>query len=335
MVARATSGARAAAPPALRARDRLIGYHCAFRAGRAPMRFSARSLNKAAGCRCARPRTCHARFPSPHSRSHQQHQAHPLRAGRLRGLFRLFFSREIRTRYLGSSTGLAWALIHPLALLGVYWFVFTSVFRAGNLGSQSFLPFVAVALWPWLAAQEALSRATVSLAGYAGLIRKAAFPQEAIVYASVAATFALNLAGYVVVLGVLKLFGEPLRLEGLVVAVPLWLVLMLGDHRPGARAGVAAGLRARRRARADADPDDHDVPDADPVSAGAGAGKRPSVGCGQSVRLAGDAHARRAARRAARVPAGRCARRRRRRCACSARGLWMFRRLAPHFEDFL
>lgn len=151
----------------------------------------------------------------------------PAHAGRLRALFRNFFSREVRTRYLGSSTGLAWALIHPLALLGVYWFVFTSVFRAGNFGAQSFLAFVAVALWPWLAAQEALSRATVSLAGYAGLIRKAAFPQEAIVYASVAATFTLNLAGYLLVLVVLKLFGEPLRLEGLVLAVPLWLVLML------------------------------------------------------------------------------------------------------------
>jgi ABC-type polysaccharide/polyol phosphate export permease len=151
----------------------------------------------------------------------------PARAGRLRALFRNFFSREVRTRYLGSSTGLAWALIHPLAMLGVYWFVFTSVFRPGNFGGQSFLSFVAVALWPWLAAQEALSRATVSLAGYSGLIRKAAFPQEAIVYASVAATFTLNLAGYVVVLGVLSLFGEPLHLEGLVLAVPLWLVLML------------------------------------------------------------------------------------------------------------
>jgi lipopolysaccharide transport system permease protein len=151
----------------------------------------------------------------------------PAHAGRLRGLFRLFFAREVRTRYLGSSTGLAWALIHPLALLGVYWFVFTSVFRAGSLGTQSFLSFVAVALWPWLAAQEALSRATVSLAGYAGLIRKAAFPQEAIVYASVAATFTLNLVGYVVVLIVLKLAGEPLHLEGLVLAVPLWLVLMV------------------------------------------------------------------------------------------------------------
>ena len=36
--------------------------------------------------------------------------------------------------------------------------------------------------------QEALQRGTVSIAGYAGLIRKVAFPHELIVYASVAAT---------------------------------------------------------------------------------------------------------------------------------------------------
>lgn len=151
----------------------------------------------------------------------------PERAWRMRALFRNFFVREISTRYLGSVTGLAWALIHPLALLGVYWFVFTSVFRAASLGTQTFLAFVAVALWPWLAAQEALSRGTVSLAIYAGLIRKAAFSHESIVYASVAATFTLQLAGYVIVLVVLKLAGEPIRLEGLVTALPLWLVLMI------------------------------------------------------------------------------------------------------------
>jgi lipopolysaccharide transport system permease protein len=148
-------------------------------------------------------------------------------ASRERALFANFFGRELRTRYLGSATGLAWALVHPLALLGVYHFVFTSIFRVGAFGGQSFLAFVAVALWPWLAAQEALQRGTVSLAGYAGLIRKAAFPHETIVYASVTATFALQFAGYVVVLLVLRLFGEPVRLEGLLLALPLWLVLVV------------------------------------------------------------------------------------------------------------
>jgi len=157
-------------------------------------------------------------------------------AARDRALLVNFFRRELTTRYLGSISGIAWALVHPLALLGVYHFVFTSVFRTTGFAGQSFLAFVAVALWPWLAAQEALQRGTVSLAGYAGLIRKVAFPHELVVYASVAATLALQLVGYLVVLLVLRAFGEPIHLEGLAVALPLWLIMAV------AVTGVALAL---------------------------------------------------------------------------------------------
>ena len=157
---------------------------------------------------------------------------------RHRTLFANFFRRELFSRYLGSVTGLAWAFLHPLALLAVYHFVFTTVFRTGPLNGKSFLLFVAVALWPWLAAQEALSRGTVSIAGYAGLIRKVAFPHELVVYASVAATLALQFAGYLAVLVVLALFGEPVRFEGLLLAVPLWIVLAV------AVTGLALALAA-------------------------------------------------------------------------------------------
>ena len=81
-----------------------------------------------------------------------------------RALLANFFRRELKTRYLG-SIGVAWALLHPLALLAVYHFVFTTVLRAGGIAGTSFLLFVAVALWPWLAAQEAMQRAAVSIAG--------------------------------------------------------------------------------------------------------------------------------------------------------------------------
>jgi ABC-type polysaccharide/polyol phosphate export permease len=163
----------------------------------------------------------------------QQTAASEARAGaatlapRDRALFVNFFKRELTTRYLGSVTGLAWALLHPLALLAVYHFVFTTIFRAGNFGGKSFLLFVAVALWPWLAAQEGLQRATVSLANYAGLIRKVAFPHELAVYASVAATLALQFAGYLAVLVALAAFGESVRFAGLPVAVALWLILAI------------------------------------------------------------------------------------------------------------
>jgi len=157
---------------------------------------------------------------------------------RHRTLFANFFRRELFSRYLGSATGLAWALLHPLALLAVYYFVFTTVFRAGPMNGKSFLLFVAIALWPWLAAQEALSRGTIAIAGYAGLIRKVAFPHELIVYASVAASLVLQFGGYLAVLVVLALFGEPVRFEGLLIAVPLWIVLAV------AATGITLALAA-------------------------------------------------------------------------------------------
>ena len=113
-------------------------------------------------------------------------------------------------------------------MLAVYHFVATHIFRATGFAGQSFLAFVAVALWPWLAAQEAMQRGAVSLAGYSGMIRKVAFPHEIVVLASVAATFALQFVGYLAILAVLRVAGEPIHLRGLVVAVPIWLILLVG-----------------------------------------------------------------------------------------------------------
>ena len=149
--------------------------------------------------------------------------------------------------------------------------------------------------WPWRCGpgsppRRACSAATVGLAGYAGLIRKVAFPHELVVYASVAATFTLHFAGYVVVMIVLALFGEPVHLAGFLLAMPLWLVLGARDRRPRARAGLAAGVHPRRRARADAGADDPDVPHADPLSADAGAGGAATLGGGES-RSAGSSSA--------------------------------------------
>jgi len=162
----------------------------------------------------------------------------PYALSRHRALFTNFFRRELFSRYLGSVSGLAWAFLHPLALLAVYHFVFTTVFRAGPMNGKSFLLFVAIALWPWLAAQEALQRGTVSIGGYAGLIRKVAFPHELVVYASVGAALVLQFVGYLAVLVVLAVVGEPVHFEGLPLAIALWIVMAV------AVTGIALALSA-------------------------------------------------------------------------------------------
>ena len=99
--------------------------------------------------------------------------------------------------------------------------------REGSRRSLSRSSILAIRLWPWLAAQEGIQRGATSLGSYAGLIRKVAFPHELVVYASVAATLALHLTGYVAVLVVLALAGQPVHFEGLLVALPVLAVLAI------------------------------------------------------------------------------------------------------------
>ena len=231
---------------------------------------------------------------------------------RHRALFANFFRRELSSRYLGSITGLAWAFLHPLALLAVYHFVFTTIFRAGAMRRQE-LPAVrrgrAVAVARRAGGAAARNGQHRQLRG---LIRKVAFPHEIVVYASVAATLALQFAGYLVVLVVLALFGEPVHFEGLLLAMPLWIVLAI------AVTGIALALAALQVFVQDVEHVLMPVlmilmyltPILYPLSLVPE--QHAAVGRRQSVRLAGRPPARRAARRPARAALGRRARARRR-----------------------
>lgn len=138
-----------------------------------------------------------------------------------RWLFVTLLEREIRSRYIGSTGGFIWALVHPLLLLGIYSFVFRSVFRVEfpELGQHPFVAFVAVALWPWMAFQEGVQRGVQAIQANAGLIRKVAFPHELLVYSAVAGSFVVHMTGFVLVLFVLSFFGHGPSLAGLPVAV--------------------------------------------------------------------------------------------------------------------
>jgi ABC-type polysaccharide/polyol phosphate export permease len=150
---------------------------------------------------------------------------------RHRWLLASFARREVLNRYAGSAAGLGWALIHPLALLAVYAFVFSSVFRVAlppEAGSASYIAFVAVTLWPWLMFADALDRGTAAVQANADLVRKVAFPHRLLVEAAVLASFAVHAVGYLAVLLILRALGEPILLSGLPWALVLIALLALG-----------------------------------------------------------------------------------------------------------
>ena len=132
-----------------------------------------------------------------------------------------YLRREISGRYIGSISGLLWVLLNPLALLVIYSFVFAVVFRVKipELQGRDFIEFVALGLWPWLAFQEGVQRAVVSIQSSAGLIKKVAFPHELLVYAAVASTYIIHMVGFVFVLLLMKLGGKDIHLSALPVAM--------------------------------------------------------------------------------------------------------------------
>lgn len=143
--------------------------------------------------------------------------------------FRNLVVRQIRQDYLENITGFAWLILQPLIMLAVYAFVFSTIFKARipEAGDIGFVPYLAVAFWPWTAFSEAILKASGSITANGALIGKVAFATEQIPLASVTATFIMHLIGYLAVLIVLQLMGTHIYWLYLLLVVPVFLLMWL------------------------------------------------------------------------------------------------------------
>lgn len=140
-----------------------------------------------------------------------------------------FIARELRERYRGSFTGFGWALLQPLLQLAIYAFVFVHVFKAKVPGADApgYVSFLVVAMWPWVAFSDALVRSTPAIQENAALIGKVALPRELLVLAPCAASFVLHTSGFVAILVALALSGTPIELAYLPLALLLYVPMFL------------------------------------------------------------------------------------------------------------
>jgi len=140
-----------------------------------------------------------------------------------------FIRRDIRNRYLGSFSGGLWALVQPLIQLAVYGFVFVYVFHAKVPGADApgYVPFLALGLWPWVAFSEAVTRATTVIQDNAPLINKVAMPRQVLVFAAVASSFLVHGVGFCAITLALRAFGVPIDLLALPIALGGFVQLFL------------------------------------------------------------------------------------------------------------
>jgi lipopolysaccharide transport system permease protein len=136
-----------------------------------------------------------------------------------------FAERDTRLKYKQAVLGVAWAVLQPLAFLGIFVVVFGRMAGVAG-GGTSYAAFALAALVPWFFVQTAVSFGAQSLIRDGALVRKVYFPREAPVLGGVLSAgcdFAIGLA--------LLLILEP-ALGGrvswtIVFAIPLLLLLAL------------------------------------------------------------------------------------------------------------
>src|SRR4051795_13359707 len=126
-------------------------------------------------------------------------------------LLRELIRRDFNARFTGSALGLAWAVLQPLSLVVLYWFVFTFMIPRGPGGGDGYIYFLISGLLPWLAINEGIIRSTSSIVENSMMVRKLPFRSELLVVVPNATAIIFEAIGFAIFLVFLLVRGADLR----------------------------------------------------------------------------------------------------------------------------
>lgn len=142
-------------------------------------------------------------------------------------LLRALVIKELKIKYKRSVLGFLWSLITPIALTGVYLFLFVYVKKVGD---DDFVLFLLSGLLPWHFFNMSILASTVSLVENGSLIRKVYFPRVLLPISTVLANLINFLMGLGLLAVVLVISGRPVyaNLHWLLLAIAMETALCVG-----------------------------------------------------------------------------------------------------------
>lgn len=142
-------------------------------------------------------------------------------------LLRELIKRDFNARFTGSALGLAWAVLQPLSLVALYWFVFTFMIPGGRAGGHGsfYIYFLIAGLIPWLGVNEGLIRSTTAVVDNSSIVRRLPLRSELLIVVPNASALIFECVGLALFLGMV-FFVEGLSVRYLWL-LPLALALQL------------------------------------------------------------------------------------------------------------
>jgi lipopolysaccharide transport system permease protein len=131
--------------------------------------------------------------------------------------------RHLRGQYKQSILGYAWAFVNPLSQMLILTFVFSTILRFPS-EDVPYPLFLFVGLIPWIFFSSAVSSATDSVVGAAGLVTKVYFPREVLPTAAVFTKLVDLAFGGMILAGLMIYYEEPPALTS------LWIPVLLAIH---------------------------------------------------------------------------------------------------------
>ena len=109
--------------------------------------------------------------------------------GTSRRILSLLVTRDLKVKYADSVLGYLWSILEPLAMAGVYWFVFTKLMTR-QLGEDPYIVFLLCGMLPWQWTNAALRSSMKALSKDSKLVRSTNLPREIWVLRTVGSKFA-------------------------------------------------------------------------------------------------------------------------------------------------
>jgi ABC-2 type transport system permease protein len=106
-----------------------------------------------------------------------------------RRVLALLVTRDLKVKYADSVLGYVWSILEPLAMAGVYWFVFTQLMTR-QLGESPYIVFLLCGMLPWQWASASLRSSMNALSKDSKLVRSTNLPREIWVLRTVGSKFA-------------------------------------------------------------------------------------------------------------------------------------------------
>ncbi len=144
-----------------------------------------------------------------------------------RHLFWDLFRRDLRVRYRGSVLGVAWTLVNPLILMGVYTLLFSVLMRVpGASDIKNFPLFVLSGLLVWVFFQASVQTSTAALVSNSSLVKQVRFPRQLLPLSVVASNLVAAGAMFLIIVP-FAVWLLPETRGTFLMAVPLFLPVIL------------------------------------------------------------------------------------------------------------